>query len=99
MTQVTHPVRIEADHVYVVAPNRRLEIADGMLQLSAITQREHRRSPVDVFFRTLAESHGERAVSVILSGTGPNGSMGIKRVKEMGGVCIVQEPTEAENSD
>ena len=62
VTQVTQPVRIEADHVYVVPPNRRLEIADGMLTLSEMTQREHRRSPVDVFFRALADAHGSRSV-------------------------------------
>ena len=53
VTQVTKPVRIEPDHVYVVPPNRRLTVSDGMLNLSDMTQPEHRRSPVDVFFRAL----------------------------------------------
>ena len=95
VTQVTHPVRIEADHVYVIPPNRRLEIADGMLHLLDITEREHRRSPVDVFFRALADAHGSRSVGIVLSGTGPNGSAGIKRVKEHGGLTIAQSPDEA----
>ncbi len=60
---------------------------------------EERRAPVDIFFRTLAESHDSRAVAVVLSGTGANGSMGIKRVKEKGGVAFVQNPREAEFSE
>jgi two-component system CheB/CheR fusion protein len=95
VTQVTHSVRVEADHVYVVPPNRRLEIVDGLLTLSEMTQREHRRSPVDVFFRTLADAHGSRSVAIVLSGTGPNGSAGLKRVKEYGGLTIAQAPEEA----
>jgi two-component system CheB/CheR fusion protein len=95
VTQVTHPVRVEADHVYVVPPNRRLEILDGMLTLSEMTQREHRRSPVDVFFRALADANGSRSVGIVLSGTGPNGSAGLKRVKEYGGLTMAQAPEEA----
>jgi two-component system CheB/CheR fusion protein len=93
--QVTHPVRVEANHVYVVPPNRRLEIVDGTLTLSEMTQREHRRSPVDVFFRALADANGSRSVGIVLSGTGPNGSAGLKRVKEYGGLTIAQVPEEA----
>src|SRR6185436_5936088 len=64
-----------------------------------MTSHEVRRAPIDIFFRTLAQSHGPRAVSVVLSGTGANGSMGMKHVKEMGGLCIVQDPLEAEYDD
>ena len=99
VTQVTERVHVEPNHVYVISPNKSLAINDGYLSLSAIKRIEERRAPVDIFFRTLAESKNERAVCVILSGTGPNGSMGMKRVKEMGGVCIVQDPKEAEYSD
>jgi two-component system CheB/CheR fusion protein len=99
VTQVTQPVHIQADHVYVVPPSRRLEIADGMLTLSEVTQREHRRSPVDVFFRALADAHGSRSVGIILSGTGPNGSAGLKRIKEYCGLTIAQLPEEAAYTD
>ena len=67
--------------------------------MSPVTGFEERRAPVDIFFRTLAESHHYRAVAVVLSGTGANGSMGLKRVKELGGVSIVQDPDEAEYSE
>ena len=99
VTKVERPIRVEPDHVYVIPPNKSLEINDGHINVSQMTSDEVRRAPVDIFFRTLAQSHGPRAVSVVLSGTGANGSMGMKRVKEMGGLCIVQDPQEAEYDD
>ena len=94
--QVTENVEVEPDHVYVVPPNQHLIMLEGSLGVSPNTLIEERRAPVDIFFRTLAESHGPRAVAVVLSGTGANGSMGIKRVKEHGGAAFVQSPREAE---
>jgi len=99
VTQVEDRVAVEPDHVYVIPPNKSLKSEGGVLALSEVTSVEVRRAPVDIFFRALAESHGARAVSVVLSGTGANGSMGMKRVKEMGGLCIVQDPAEAEYED
>jgi PAS domain S-box-containing protein len=96
VTQVTEKVLVEPNHVYVVPPDRHLEMMDGHILVSPNTTVEERRAPVDIFFRTLAESHGARAVAVVLSGTGANGSMGLKRVKERGGVAFVQNPREAE---
>ncbi|HEY8560145.1 MAG TPA: PAS domain S-box protein [Pyrinomonadaceae bacterium] len=96
VTQVRKRVSIEPDHVYVISPDKSLAMEGGELALSEITSFEERRAPVDIFFRSLAESHESRAVAVILSGTGTDGSMGIKRVKERGGVCFVQDPSEAE---
>jgi two-component system CheB/CheR fusion protein len=99
VTQVNESVRIEPDHVYVISPNRSLSMQDGTLVLSEMTSVEERRAPVDIFFRTLADSHGARAAVVVLSGTGANGSMGLKRVKEYGGVTVAQDPKEAEHAD
>ncbi len=99
VTQVTEKVHVLPNHVYVVSPNRHLTMEDGCIIVSPNTQTEERRAPVDIFFRTLAEQHSERAVAVILSGTGANGSMGLKRVKEKGGAVFVQNPREAEYSD
>jgi chemotaxis methyl-accepting protein methylase len=99
VTQVRAAVKIEPDQVYVIPPNMSLAMNDGHLALSEFKRIEQRRAPVDIFFRTLADSKHERAVSVVLSGTGADGSMGMKHVKEMGGICIVQEPREAEYND
>jgi two-component system CheB/CheR fusion protein len=92
-------VKIKPDCVYVIPPNKSLSMIDGYLKTSPIKNHAERRAPVDFFFRTLAESRESRAVSVILSGTGADGSMGVKRVKEKGGVIFVQDPNEAEFSD
>lgn len=92
-------VQVKPNCVYVIPPNKSLSMIDGYLALSAIKNYEERRAPVDIFFRTLAESVKSRAVAVILSGTGANGSMGVKRLKEQGGIILVQDPQEAEFSD
>jgi two-component system, chemotaxis family, CheB/CheR fusion protein len=97
--QVVGRIRITKDHVYVIAPNKSLEIVESHLIVKDVTRPEQRKAPVDLFFRTLADSHGSRAVCVVLSGTGPNGSAGLKRVKEYGGLAIAQDPREAEYGD
>src|SRR5262249_51888085 len=99
VTAVNHRVRVEKNHVYVVSPRQSLAMEDGYLVQSEMTRVEERRAPVDIFFRTLAESHGSHAVCVVLSGTGADGSMGLKRVKENGGLCLVQDPEQAEYHD
>src|SRR4030095_6408412 len=99
VTQVTKRVKVVPDHVYVIPPNQNLAMTDGHLALTDMIGVAERRSPVDLFFRTLAEATDTRAVSVILSGTGANGSMGLKRIKEYGGVAFVQDPEEAEYTD
>ncbi|HEY0074224.1 MAG TPA: PAS domain S-box protein, partial [Abditibacteriaceae bacterium] len=96
VTQVTEQVKVQPNHIYVVPPNQHLEMVDGSIFVSQNTQIEERRAPVDIFFRTLGESLRARAVAVILAGTGADGSMGLKRIKEYGGVAYVQNPREAE---
>lgn len=94
--RVTERVRILPNQVYVVPPNQHLTMEGEFITISKNATVEERRAPVDIFFRSLADEHGPRAVSVILSGTGANGSMGLKRIKERGGACFVQNPKEAE---
>jgi two-component system, chemotaxis family, CheB/CheR fusion protein len=99
VTRVTESVGIVPDHIYVISPNTSLRMHEGTLTVSPALRMEERRAPVDIFFRTLAETHGARAVAVVLSGTGPNGSSGIKRIKEYGGLVIAQELGECEHDD
>jgi two-component system CheB/CheR fusion protein len=99
VSQITQREKIEPNHVYVIPPNQNLAIRDGHLQLTTMIGLEERRSPVDLFFRTLAEAQESRAVAVVLSGTGSNGSIGIKRIKEYGGISLAQDPNEAEYKD
>ncbi len=97
--QVRQPVRIEPDHVYVISPRNDLRMVDGIL--SAEEARRPRGQPVavDLFFRTLADTHGDKAVGVVLSGTGSDGALGIARVKEQGGVTLAQLPEDCEYDD
>jgi two-component system, chemotaxis family, CheB/CheR fusion protein len=97
--KVTEAVEIESNHVYVVPQNKSLEIQGTRLDVSEVTRLEQRRAPVDLFFRALADAHGSRSVCVVLSGTGPDGSSGLKRVKEYGGLTVAQDPNEAEHQD
>src|SRR5262249_47483349 len=95
VTQVGAAVSLEPDHVYVIPPNRRLRISDGYLSAEQFDEPRGQRAPIDLFFRSMAEQHGD-GFAVILSGAGSDGSVGIKAVKEAGGVIIVQDPNEAE---
>ncbi len=96
VTQVTEKVQITPNHVYVVPPNQHLTMEDCFIIVSPNISTEDRRAPIDIFFRTLADQHGPRAVCVVLSGTGANGSMGLKRIKERGGAAFVENPREAQ---
>ena len=95
VTQVTDRVEVRPGHVYVIPPNRNLLMEDGHLRLAPLEDERHRRRPIDHFFRTLAEAYGEHAVGVVLSGTGQNGTVGVHRVKEVGGLVLAQDPSEA----
>ncbi len=91
----TDQSRVEADHVYVIPPNKYLEIKGGVLLLSEPTDRRGTRLPIDRFLRSLASDLGPNAIAVILSGTGSDGSAAIRAVKEQGGIVLAQEPAEA----
>lgn len=79
---------VEPDHVYVIPPNAALTLEHGALRLEA---RDDRTNLIDTFLRSLAEERGERAIGVILSGTGSDGSLGLKAIKEHGGVAMAQD--------
>jgi two-component system CheB/CheR fusion protein len=92
---VSDETRVETDHVYVIPPNATLTIDDCLLRVTKPDRARGRRSPIDSFFRSLAEDQGDDAVGVILSGTGTDGALGLKAVKEHGGLTLVQAPATA----
>ena len=94
--QVTKPVSIEQDHVYVIPPGHDLMLTDGMLRLEPLSRQRGPHTAIDVFFRTLAYVHQERAIAVVLSGMGADGAVGLMRVKEEGGITVAQSPADAE---
>ncbi len=96
VVQVSETLPMEAEHVYVIPPNRNLSAIDTHLRLDPLENERRQRAPIDHFFRTLARMHGERAVAVILSGTGSDGAVGLGRIKEAGGLAVAQDPKEAE---
>ncbi|MBV9705587.1 MAG: chemotaxis protein, partial [Methylobacteriaceae bacterium] len=97
VTQVERTAKLEADHVYVIAPDRRLQLVDHEISAAAFDEPRGQRSPIDLFFRSLAEQLGD-GFAVILSGAGADGTIGVRAVKEAGGIILVQDPAEAEYS-
>ena len=95
VTQVTGLTPIEPRHVYVIPPNRQLRAADHHLATAEFDEPRWQRAPIDLFFRSLAAEHGDD-FAIILSGAGSDGSVGIKAIKEAGGIILVQDPDEAE---
>ncbi|HVL76116.1 MAG TPA: CheR family methyltransferase, partial [Noviherbaspirillum sp.] len=90
---------IMPDHVYVIPPDRSLRMEDGYLYVEPLDHPAHGRLvTIDRFFRTLAEAQKERAIGIVLSGMGTDGTAGLARIKEQGGVTIVQLPSDAEES-
>ena len=87
---------VEAGQVYVIPSGKVLTIEDGVLHLVRPENGPSVRTPIDTFLRSLAEDQGSNAACVILSGTGTDGALGLKAVKENGGICLVQDPEEAQ---
>lgn len=94
--QVNESMALQADHVYVIPPGCNLNSIDTHLRLSSLEAKRRDRAPIDHFFRTLASTHDGHSIGVILTGTGSDGTLGIKDIKGRNGLTIVQDPNEAE---
>jgi two-component system CheB/CheR fusion protein len=95
VSQVKEGTSVEPDHVYVIPPNKDLSILRGVLHLSEPASPRGLRLPIDGFLRALANDQRSESVAVILSGMGTDGTLGLKTVKEYGGIVLVQEPSSA----
>jgi len=95
---VTETVAVQPDHIYVIPPNSGMEIKNGVLRLTerALTRGQH--MPIDRFLRTLAQDRGNRAISVILSGTASDGTEGSRAIKAAGGITFAQDEESAKYS-
>jgi two-component system CheB/CheR fusion protein len=98
VTQVGGRMRIEPNTVYVIPPRHGLKAVDGSLELDELAPDRGRNVAVDLFFRTLADTHGPHAAAVVLSGADGDGAIGIRRIKERGGLTIAQDPEEAQHA-
>ena len=96
ITQVTETTPLEPNHVFVIPPDHNLSAIDSHLRLTPLEAERRERAPIDHFFRTLGDSFDGNAVAVVLTGTGSDGALGVRRIRERGGFVIVQDPADAE---
>jgi two-component system CheB/CheR fusion protein len=90
VVQAKDRLRVERDSVYVIPPNKDMSLLHGFLHLLTQTSPRGLNLPIDFFFRSLAEDQQERAIGVILSGMGSDGTLGLRAVKEKAGAVFVQ---------
>lgn len=86
---------IEPNAIYLIPRKKNMVLSYGKLMLTDQDQKPGPNLPIDIFFQSLAQDMGERAIAVILSGTGSDGSRGLKEVHEAGGLVVVQDPETA----
>ncbi|MBR1630187.1 MAG: hypothetical protein IJ679_13140, partial [Lachnospiraceae bacterium] len=94
VTEIRDGMQIHKNHIYMIPPKFNVEIQSDILKLK-VHDPEKINHPIDVFFRSLAEACENRSVAVILSGTGSDGTNGIRSIKEQNGLIIVQTPESA----
>jgi two-component system CheB/CheR fusion protein len=93
---VVDGMRVTPDHVYVIPPGCDMKIQGGVLQLLEPEAPHGLRLPIDFFFRSLAADLGERAICAVLSGSGNDGTLGVRAIKGEGGLVLAQSPETAE---
>jgi two-component system, chemotaxis family, CheB/CheR fusion protein len=96
VVEVAEGMEVQSGRVYVIPPNHDLSLLHGRLHLLEPASPRGLRLPIDFFLRSLAEDQLENAIAVVLSGMGSDGVLGLRAVKEKGGLTLVQEPATAE---
>ncbi|MTW20194.1 chemotaxis protein CheB [Allochromatium palmeri] len=94
--EVEDGMRVEPDCIYVIPPNLDMALFQGTLRLLESTAVPGRRLSIDFFFRSLALDQHERAIGVLLSGSGSDGTLGARTIKGEGGLVIAQSPKTAD---
>ena len=94
--EVTDGVVVQPDCAYIIPPNRDMALLNGTLHLLEPGSPRGQRLPIDFFFRSLAQDQHEQAICIILSGTGSDGTLGLRAVKGEGGLVMVQSPESTE---
>jgi two-component system CheB/CheR fusion protein len=98
VTEVRDGMRVEPNHVYVIPPNAKMTIADGLLRLMPREQTRGQFMSVDAFFLSLAEDRGDKAIGVVLSGGDADGARGLEEIKAAGGITFAQSEDTAKVS-
>jgi two-component system, chemotaxis family, CheB/CheR fusion protein len=96
IVEAKHDMTVEVNRVYIIPPKNYLAISSGRLQLSEPPQHRGWQTSIDFFLRSLAQDQGERAIGIVLSGTGSHGSLGVREIKLAGGMAMAQQPDTAE---
>jgi len=96
VVEATDKMPVLPDQVHVIPPNRDMVIVQGHLRLTLPVQARGARMPIDAFMRSLAEDRGERSVGILMSGTGTDGTLGLRAIAGAGGLCLVQDPATAQ---
>jgi len=96
VTRAEDGIEIEPDHVYLIPPKQNITIYNNRLFLKEQQQGQGLNLPIDIFFRSLAEDQGERAIGIVLSGTGSDGTLGSRAIKGAGGMIMVQDMDNAQ---
>ena len=94
--EAKHDMHIDHDSAYVIPPNTELSVVNDRLKLAKPAMPRGMRLPVNVLFSSLASAQGERAIAVLLSGMGSDGTLGMQAIKAVGGLNVVQEPDTAQ---
>jgi two-component system chemotaxis response regulator CheB len=87
---------IQAQHVYVAPPDYHLLVEEGSFALSTDERVQYARPSVDVLFESAADAYGERTIGIVLTGANADGAAGLRAIRDVGGVAIVQDPETAE---
>jgi two-component system CheB/CheR fusion protein len=95
VVQVEDSMSVRPNHVYIIPPNKDMSILDGTLHLQEPSAPRGVRAPIDLFFRHLAEDQEDRAIAIIMSGMGTDGTLGIKAIKEHLGLALAQDARSA----
>jgi two-component system CheB/CheR fusion protein len=94
--EVEDGMQVRINCAYIIPPNYNMAFLNGCLQLLEPSAPRGQRLPIDFFFRSLAQDQRERAVGIVLSGTGSDGTLGVRTIKDAGGIVIAQTPASAE---
>lgn len=95
--EVEDGMRVMPNCAYIIPPNRDMAFLNGDLHLLEPTMPRGQRLPIDFLFRSLAQDQRERAICIVLSGTGSDGTLGVRAIKGEGGMVIVQDPDSTEH--
>jgi two-component system, chemotaxis family, CheB/CheR fusion protein len=94
--EVEDGMAVQKNCAYIIPPNRDMALLNGTLQLMEPTEPRGHRLPIDFLFRSLAQDQRERAIGIVLSGTGSDGTLGVRAIKGGGGMVMAQSPDSCE---